>query len=118
MSSRRCWAKSIARPPTSVWRAAAATAGQYNTTIGVYIGGGDTQADSQVQVNLSGAANQVDSHGLGISTDTIDTSAHALTAISDITTAVTNLGATQGAVGTGENDLHVRHRLGQLADHQ
>ena len=81
------------------------TAGQYNTTIGVYIGGGDTQADSQVQVNLTGAANQVDSHGLGISTDTIDTPAHALTAISDIATAVTNLGATQGAVGTGENDL-------------
>src|ERR1022692_2034958 len=37
-----------------------ATSGGNNTTIGVYIGGGDTQTDSQVQVNLSGATNQVD----------------------------------------------------------
>ncbi len=80
-------------------------ASQYNTTIGVYVGGGDTQADSQVQVNLSGASNQVDSHGLGISGSSIGTSTAALAAITSISTAVTNLGATQGAVGTGENDL-------------
>ncbi len=80
-------------------------ASQYNTTIGVYIGGGDTQTDSQVQVNLSGASNQVDAHGLGISTNDISTSADALTAITNITAAVQTLGATQGAVGTGENDL-------------
>lgn len=80
-------------------------ASQYNTTIGVYIGGGDTQTDSQVQVNLSGASNQVDSAGLGISTNDISTSADALTAITNITAAVQTLGATQGAVGTGENDL-------------
>ncbi len=80
-------------------------ASQYNTTIGVYIGGGDTQADAQVQVDLSGSGNQVDSAGLGISANTIDTSANALTAIGKIASAVTSLGATQGAVGTGENDL-------------
>jgi flagellin len=80
-------------------------ASQYNTTIGVYIGGGDSQTDSQVQVNLSGAANQVDSAGLGISTNDISTAADALTAITNISAAVQTLGATQGAVGTGENDL-------------
>ncbi len=84
---------------------AGGTSGQYNTTISVYIGGGDTQADAQVQVNLSGSSNVVDSTGLGIHSDTVDTAAHALTALSDIATAVTNLGTTQGAVGTGENDL-------------
>jgi flagellin len=80
-------------------------ASQYNTTIGVYIGGGDTPTDSQVQVNLTGASNQVDSHGLGISGATVTSASTALAAISLISTAVTNLGATQGAVGTGENDL-------------
>ena len=84
---------------------AGGTSGQYNTTISVYVGGGDTQADSQVSVNLSGATNIVDSTGLGIHADTIDTAAHALTAIADIGAAVTTLGNVQGAVGTGENDL-------------
>jgi flagellin len=90
-----------------------ATAGTNNTTIGVYIGGGDTQTDSQVSVDLSGAANQVDSAGLGIGTDTIDTSANALTAITNIATAVQNLGAVQGAVGTGENTLNYAIGLAQ-----
>jgi flagellin len=80
-------------------------ASEYNTTIGVYIGGGDNQADSQVQVNLSGASNQVDSAGLGLTGSTVSSSTNALAAIGKITTAVANLGATQGAVGTGENDL-------------
>ena len=40
--------------------------GSNNTTINVYIGGG-TQTNSQVTVNLSGAGNQVDSAGLGLS---------------------------------------------------
>jgi len=92
---------------------AAAPANANNTKIVVYIGGGDTQADSEVTVDLSGATNQVDSTGLGINADTIDTSAHALTAITDIAKAVTSLGATQGAVGTGENDLQYAIGLAQ-----
>jgi flagellin len=92
---------------------AGGTSGQYNTTIDVYIGGGDTQADSQVTVNLSGAANVVDSTALGINTDTVDTSTNALKAIADITTAVTTLGNVQGAVGTGENDLQYAIGLAQ-----
>ncbi len=81
------------------------TAGQYNASFSVYIGGGDTQADSQVTVNLSGSGNIIDSSGLGISTDKVDTAANAQTAITHITSAVQALGLVQGAVGDGENDL-------------
>jgi flagellin len=78
---------------------------QYNASITVYIGGGSTQANAEVTINLSGSGNIVDSNGLGIATDAVDTAAHALTALTDIATAVTTLGNVQGAVGTGENDL-------------
>jgi flagellin len=85
----------------------------YNASISVYIGGGSTQANAQVTIDLSGSANVVNSGGLGIGLDTIDTQAHALTAITDITNAVQSLGLTQGAVGTGENDLNYAISLAQ-----
>ena len=85
----------------------------FNSIIAVYIGGGSTQANAQVSVDLSGSGNVVDSHGLGLSSDSIDTAAHALTAITDITAAVQTLGKTQGAVGTGENDLNYAVSLAQ-----
>jgi flagellin len=78
---------------------------QNNTTISVYIGGGANQTDSQVSINLAGSANTVDSLGLGISSDAVDTVAHAQTAITNITDAVQALGLVQGNVGDGENDL-------------
>jgi flagellin len=81
------------------------TASQYNNNLDVYIGGGSSQTTSQVTISLSGSANIVDSGGLGISTDAVDTIAHAQTAISDITNAVQALGLVQGVVGDGENDL-------------
>src|ERR1700722_3541693 len=65
---------------------------QYNASINVYIGGGSTQANAQVTIDLSGSANVVNSGGLGIGTDTIDTQANALQAITDITSAVQTLG--------------------------
>jgi flagellin len=74
--------------------------------LSVYIGGGDTQADAQVLVNLSGSGNIVDSNGLGLAGDSVDTQANALVAIANLDTAVTNLGNVQGSVGTGENDLN------------
>ena len=83
---------------------AGGTGATYNTDISVYIGGGDNQTDAQVQINLSGY--NVDSLGLGINTDKVDTTAHALTAITDIENAVATLGKTQGIVGDGENDLN------------
>ena len=77
----------------------------YNNVISVYIGGGANQTDSQVSINLAGSANTVDSLGLGITTDAVDTAAHAQQAITDITNAVQSLGLVQGNVGDGENDL-------------
>ena len=40
--------------------------GKYNTNISVYIGGGMTQATSEVSANLSGAANRIDAKNLGV----------------------------------------------------
>jgi len=89
------------------------TGGRFNVAVSVYIGGGDTQAHAQVNVDLSGATNQVDSHGLGINADLVDTKAHALTALTDIEAAVATLGKTQGTVGTGQNDLQFSIQLAQ-----
>ncbi len=98
-----------------------ASGGQFNASISVYIGGGSTQTNAQVTIDLSGSGNIVDSKGLGLdanavspaTTDTIDTQANALNAIKDITAAVQSLGNTQGAVGTGENDLNYAISLAQ-----
>jgi flagellin len=42
------------------------TGGTYNTDLGIFIGGGNNQADSQVNVDLSGANNAVDATALGL----------------------------------------------------
>src|SRR5665213_3008252 len=77
------------------------------------IGLGSTQANAQVTIDLSGSANVVNSGGLGIGLDAVDTQAHALQAITDLTTAVQSLGLTQGSVGTGENALNYAVSLAQ-----
>jgi flagellin len=87
--------------------------GQYNADLSVYIGGGSTQANAQVSVDLSGSGNIVDSGGLGIGTDAVDTQAHALTAVTDIDNALTSLGLVNGKVGAGENDLQYAINLAQ-----
>ena len=89
------------------------TSAQYNANLTIYIGGGSTAANAQVTIDLSGSANVVNSGGLGIGLDSIDTVAHALTAIAHLGTAVTTLGLTQGRVGTGENDLNYSISLAQ-----
>ena len=89
------------------------TSAQYNASLTVYIGGGSTAANAQVTIDLSGSGNVVNSGGLGIGLDSIDTVAHALTAIAHLGTAVTTLGLTQGRVGTGENDLNYSISLAQ-----
>jgi flagellin len=90
-----------------------AASGTYNASISVYIGGGSSQANAQVTINLSGSANQVDSTGLGLNTNTVETKANALTAITNLATAITNLGQVQGKVGTGQNDLEYAVSLAQ-----
>ncbi len=91
----------------------AGTSAAYNSVIAVYIGGGSTLANAQVIVDLSGSGNVVNSGGLGIGLDSVDTQANAMQAIADITAAVTTLGNTQGIVGTGENDLNYAISLAQ-----
>src|SRR5579864_2004513 len=91
----------------------AGTSAEYNSVIAVYIGGGSTLANAQVVIDLSGSGNVVNSGGLGIGLDSVDTQANAMQAISDITAAVTTLGKTQGIVGTGENDLNYAISLAQ-----
>jgi flagellin len=80
--------------------------------LNVYIGGGGTvQANSQVTIDLTTAV--VDSAGLGIDADAVDTSANALTAITNIDAAVAALGLAQGTVGTGQNRLQFAIELAQ-----
>src|SRR5580658_4722992 len=47
------------------------TGGANNTNLTTYVGGGDNQADSQVNVDLSGANNGVDSTALGIAATSV-----------------------------------------------
>jgi flagellin len=80
--------------------------------LNVYIGGGGaTQANSQVTIDLTTVV--VDSTGLGITADAVDTSANALTAITNIDAAVGALGLAQGTVGTGQNRLQFAIELAQ-----
>jgi flagellin len=80
--------------------------------LNVYIGGGGaTQANSQVTIDLTTAI--VDSTGLGITADAVDTSANALTAITNIDSAVASLGLSQGTVGTGQNRLQFAIELAE-----
>ncbi|HVW07882.1 MAG TPA: flagellin [Bryobacteraceae bacterium] len=48
-----------------------AAGGQLNALNSVYIGGGNTAANSQVTIDLSGSQNQVDATGLGIATTSV-----------------------------------------------
>jgi flagellin len=89
------------------------TGGRFNVALSVYVGGGDTQTHAQVSVDLSGSGNVVDSGGLGIGTQTVDTKAHALSAITAIGTALTSIGSVGGKVGTGQNDLSYAVQLAQ-----
>jgi flagellin len=47
------------------------TGGTYNTNLVTYVGGGDTQANSQVSVNLTGVNNAVDTTALGIANTSV-----------------------------------------------
>ncbi len=88
------------------------TGGTYNASINVYIGGGGaTQANSEVTVDLS--ASKVDTAGLSLAGQKVDTAANALTAITKIDSALTTLGQAQGSVGTGQNDLQYAVQLAQ-----
>jgi len=82
-----------------------ASGGTYNVSLSVFIGGGNTQANSAVAIDLSGSGNVVDSTGLGLNGKDVTSAANAKLAITAITASVQKLGLVQGAVGDGENDL-------------
>jgi len=56
-----------------------AAGGQYNQVNTVFIGGGNTLANSQISIDLSGPQNQVDSNGLGISLTSVGGGGTSLT---------------------------------------
>jgi flagellin len=89
------------------------TGGTNNTAaLAVFIGGGGAvQANSQVTIDLTTAV--VDSAGLGVDADAVDTAANALTALTNIDLAVASLGLSAGAVGTGQNRLQFAIDLAQ-----
>jgi flagellin len=76
------------------------TGGAFVNTLSVYIGGGPSPV---VTIDLSNAS--VDTTALGVAGGDISTAAGGVAAIAAIETAISKLGAAQGAVGTGENDL-------------
>lgn len=84
----------------------------YNTSpLQIFIGGGDNQADSAVTVDLTTTGTKdgvtgVDVAGLGLTGTKVDSTTDAGSALTAITTAITNLGEMQGAVGAGENLLN------------
>lgn len=53
--------------------------GSNNVNTSVFIGGGNTQANSQVQVDLSGAANRVDATSLGLGSSSVSAGGVTLT---------------------------------------
>jgi len=103
----------IDRQAANIGLSSGATGGRFNLSLDVYIGGGDTQAHAKVTIDLSGATNKVDTTGLGITGNGVGTKATALTALTNLTTAISNLGLVQGAVGTGENELNYAVQLAQ-----
>ncbi|MGJ5817945.1 flagellin [Paludibaculum fermentans] len=70
----------------------------------VYVGGGNTQANSIVTLDLTDTS-VVDSTGLGINGDNLTGKAAAKAALTHLTTGITTLGTIQGQVGSSQNKL-------------
>jgi flagellin len=88
--------------------AAATPEGKYNTSIGVYIGGGATAAATGNEVVVDLSSSRVDTTGLAIGAIDIGATAGvtgAKAAIAAIKAAVVTLGGVQGKVGAGQNNL-------------
>ncbi len=94
------------------------TGGANNANLVTYVGGGDTQADSQVSVNLTGANNAVDSTALGIASTSVGGGGTSLTnntvLLSDTATSFLAGGNTQALtfnVGTQTGNVAVTATL-------
>jgi len=85
---------------------------KYNTSaLQIFVGGGDTLGDSAITVDLTNGTigvSGVDVAGLGLTGTSVTAggatpTANATAALTAITSAISNLGTMQGAVGGGEN---------------
>ncbi|WP_321470686.1 flagellin [uncultured Paludibaculum sp.] len=70
----------------------------------VYVGGGSSQANSIVGLDLT-TTSVVDQTGLTINGDSLTSKANAKTALTHLTAATTKLGTIQGQVGSSQNKL-------------
>ncbi|MGO9894589.1 MAG: flagellin [Bryobacteraceae bacterium] len=82
----------IDRQASNIGLSSQANGGTNNVNMSVFIGGGSIQGNSQVQINLSGGANQVDSAGLGLAGTNVSAGGTLLTN----NTAAFNLNNTAG----------------------
>jgi flagellin len=91
------------------------TGGANNTKLTTYVGGGDNQADSQVNVDLSGANNAVDSTALGIAATSVAGGGTELTGnnVNLNNTAVTFLSG--NALATQAFDFNIATATGNTA---
>jgi flagellin len=86
------------------------TGGQYNSQLNVFTAGGNTQANSQVSIDLSGANNAVDTNALGIGTTSV---AGGGTGISGNTVRLDDSAATfLAGSGTQDFTFHVNNGSG------
>ena len=86
--------------------------GAFNNKLSVYLGGGSTQANAQVTVDLSGTANQVDSTGLNIKSTGIDAGGTDLD-----NNAVTDLNNASKMVLVGATANRLRDQLRRFHRH-
>ncbi|HUA20621.1 MAG TPA: flagellin [Bryobacteraceae bacterium] len=92
---------------------------QYNTNaLSVFIGAGDTTAtDNRVTIDLTNGGaggvtvSGVDATGLNLAGGDVSSSGDAVTALTAIQAAISDLGTVQGAVGAGENLLNYATNL-------
>lgn len=80
------------------------TGGANAKSVEVWVGGGSSQANSIVTLDLT-TTSVVDSAGLGIDADVLTSKAAAKTALTNLTSATTSLGTIQGQVGSSQNKL-------------
>jgi flagellin len=91
------------------------TGGLYNTNLVTYVGGGNSQANSQVNVDLSGTNNAVDSTALGIQTTSVSGGGTELTGniVNLNNTATTFLSG--NALGTQTFNFNIATATGNTA---
>ncbi|MGP8248118.1 MAG: flagellin [Bryobacteraceae bacterium] len=80
----------IDRQAANIGLSSQASGNTNNANMSVYIGAGSTQLNSQVQINLSGAANLVDSAGLGLANTNVSAGGTELTGNSAATFNLNN----------------------------